>query len=92
MLFPCSKCQKYSPTESNKANDKATNRKGGIVFDPQQVVDMVKQEAISGRTAIMPKDDCIKQYLEVKRPSFSSGISAKVMRAGGQVITIYPLF
>ena len=64
-LFPCSKCQKYSPTESNKANDKAVNRKGGVMFDPQQVVAMVKQEAISGRKVLLAKEECIKQYLEV---------------------------
>lgn len=62
----CSKCEKYSPTESNKANDKAANRKGAVAFDPQQVVDIVKQvAAVSASRLIMPKEECIKQYLEV---------------------------
>lgn len=61
-----SKCQKYSPTEANKAHDKTVSRKGAVVFDTQQVVDMVKQKAISADSVLMlPKQQCIKQYLEV---------------------------
>ena len=65
LFVSLSKCQKYSPTESNKANDKAANRKGGVTFDPKQVVEMVKQEAISGRRVLLAKEECIKQYIEV---------------------------
>ena len=69
-LFVCSKCQKYSPTESNKAYDKVANRRGAVSFDPQQVVSMVKQVAISGRRLLLPKDESIKQYLEVRRETY----------------------
>ena len=61
----CSKCQKYSPTESNKAHDKAASRRAGFVFDPQQVVAMVKQIAISARRLVLTREECVKQYLEV---------------------------
>lgn len=60
-----SKCQKYSPTESNKANDKTASRKGGVAFDPEQVVQLVRHEAISAIKPILPKEECIRQYLEV---------------------------
>lgn len=36
-----------------------------MVFDPQQVVDMVKQVAISINRLVLPKEECIKQYLDV---------------------------
>ena len=62
-----SKCQKYSPTESNKANDKTANRKGGVTFEPEQVLHLVRQEAISASKPILPKEECIRQYLEVNK-------------------------
>ena len=42
-----------------------TNRKVGLLFDPQQVVALVKQEAISARRLLLSRDECVKYYEEV---------------------------
>lgn len=69
-MFAYRKCQKYSPTESNKAHDKTANRRGAVAFDPQQVVGIVKQAAIStDYKLVLSKEECIKQYLDVSSPT-----------------------
>ena len=35
------------------------------MFDPEQVVAMVKQDAASSGKLLLPKEECIKQYLDV---------------------------
>ena len=61
-----SKCWKYSPTESNKTNNKTSNWRGGIVFEPVQVVAMVKQQAITTDKVVLSNEESIRQFLEVK--------------------------
>ena len=60
-----SKCQKYSPTESSKAYDKAVSRKQGVVFDPKQVVEKIRADVTGARKVLLSKDEYIKHYLEV---------------------------
>ena len=60
-----SKCQKYSPTESAKAYDKAISRKQGVVFDPKQVIETVKADVTGARKTLLSKDEYIRHYLEV---------------------------
>lgn len=60
-----SKCQKYSPTESSKAYDKAVSRKQGVVFDPKQVVEKIRADITGARKVLLSKDEYIKHYLEV---------------------------
>lgn len=70
----CSKCQKYSPTESSKAYDKAVSRKQGVVFDPKQVVEKIRADVTGARKVLLSKDEYIKHYLEVGLCSKTSAI------------------
>jgi hypothetical protein len=66
LRFPVhSKCQKYSPTESSKAYDKAVSRKQGVMFDPKQVVEKIRADITGARKVLLSKDEYIKHYLEV---------------------------
>ena len=60
-----SKCQKYSPTESSKAYDKAVSRKQGVVFDPKQVVEKIRADITGAKKVLLSKDEYIEHYLEV---------------------------
>ena len=60
---PCSKCQQYSPTESNKAFDKAVNRRSGVTFDPRSVLEELKRRPKAPPRA---KEDYLKQYVEAR--------------------------
>ena len=57
-----SKCQQYSPTESNKAYDKAVNRRSGVTFEPRSVLEELKQVPQAHPRA---KEDYLKHYVEV---------------------------
>ena len=61
-LFSCSKCQQYSPTESNKAYDKAVNRRAGVTFDPRSVLEELKR---GPQAPPRSKDYYLQQYVEV---------------------------
>jgi len=66
ILIPCSKCQQYSPTESNtKAYDKAPTRKQGVLFNPEFIIDMLKAEN-SKKKVIRSKEECLTIYFQVK--------------------------
>ena len=66
-LSSSSKCQHYSPNESNKAYDKTVSRKAGVAFEPRLVIEEVKCEAL-GRRSLKSKDEYLRQYIVV-RPS-----------------------
>ena len=59
---PHSKCQRYSPTESNKAYDKAVNRRSGVTFDPSSVLEELKR---SPQAPPRSKEYYLQQYVEV---------------------------
>lgn len=61
-----SKCQSYSPNESNKTYEKAVSRKSGVLFEPQQVIEEVKSEAV-GRRMFKPREQYLQRYLEFKQ-------------------------
>ena len=63
--FFFSKCQSYSPNESNKAYEKAVSRKSGILFEPQLVIEEVQSEAV-GRRTLKPREEYLRRYLEVR--------------------------
>ncbi|XP_065906128.1 nipped-B-like protein [Dysidea avara] len=61
-----SKCQQYSPTESNtKAYDKAPTRKQGVVFNPEFIINMLKAEN-SKKKVIRSKEECLTIYFQFK--------------------------
>jgi len=61
-----SKCQQYSPTESNtKAYDKAPTRKQGVVFNPEFIIDMLKAENANKKKIIRSKEECLTIYFQV---------------------------
>ena len=64
---PLSKCQKYSPTEPNKAFEKAVSRRGGVGFEPAGAVMLSQSELLGARPAPLSREECITQYLEVSR-------------------------
>ena len=66
-LPPLSKCQKYSPTEPNKAFEKAVSRRGGVGFEPAGAVMLSQSELLGARPAALSREECITQYLEVSR-------------------------
>ena len=59
-----SKCQKYTPNESNKTYEKAVTKKCGISFDPNLVVDALKNDMLSKKQT-KTKEEYLKTYLEV---------------------------
>ena len=61
----CSKCQHYSPNESNKAYDKTITRKAGVMFEPKLVIEEVKSETL-GRRSLKSKEEYLKQYIAVR--------------------------
>lgn len=65
IIIPHSKCQQYSPTESNKAFDKTVNRRLGVTFEPHSVLEELKR---GPQTPSRGKEDYLKQYLEVWLP------------------------
>lgn len=58
----CSKCQQYSPTESNKAFDKAANRRSDVAFEPHTVLEELQRGLQAPPRA---KEDYLKTYIEV---------------------------
>ncbi len=64
LVFAFSKCQRYSPNQSNKAYDKAVSRKTGVAFEPKLVIDAVRSEVVGKRT-LKSREEYLKQYLEV---------------------------
>eukprot|EP00731_Ephydatia_muelleri_P018474 Em0011g514a len=61
-----SKCQKYTPNESNKTYEKAVTKKCGISFDPNLVVDALKNDMLSKKQT-KTKEEYLKTYLEFKQ-------------------------
>ncbi|CAI8012871.1 Nipped-B-like protein [Geodia barretti] len=59
-----SKCQQYSPTESNKTYDKAVSRRSGVTFDPSSVLEELKR---SPGAPPRSKDHYLQQYVEFRR-------------------------
>ena len=63
-LLIFSKCQKYTPNESNKTYEKAVTKKCGISFDPNLVVDALRNDTLN-KTQMKTKEEYLKTYLEV---------------------------
>ena len=72
-LLSCSKCQHYSPTESNKAFDKAVNRRSGVVFDASSVLEELRREQGS-RLPLRTKEEYLRQYVEVRESCFAAEV------------------
>lgn len=62
---PCSKIQKYSPTESAKVYDKAVNRKNNVHFYPRQTLDFIANNMAHASLTNDIKRHIVRQYLDV---------------------------
>lgn len=62
---PCSKIQKYSPTESAKVYDKAVNRKNNVHFYPRQTLDFIANNMAHASLTSDIKRHIVRQYLDV---------------------------
>ena len=87
LLSSCSKCQHYSPNESNKAYDKTITRKAGVMFEPKLVIEEVKSETL-GRRSLKSKEEYLKQYIAV-RLSLRHTVYYQVL-ATGVCCALYP--
>lgn len=65
LIFPNSKIQKYSPSESAKVYDKAINRKTGVHFHPKQTLDFLRSDMANSKITEDVKRSIVKQYLDV---------------------------
>lgn len=59
-----SKCQKYTPNESNKGYEKAVTKKSGVSFDPNLILDALKGE-MHKKKLTKTKEEYLKTFLEV---------------------------
>lgn len=66
---PCSKIQKYSPTESAKVYDKAVNRKNNVHFSPRQTLEFLSGDLSKADITYDLKRRIVRQYLDVSIPS-----------------------
>ena len=73
----CRRISEYSPTDNNKANERAVNRRNNVRFNPKATIEiLVHQEKERtegvGELNDNQKLDLVEKYLEVRKKYFVS--------------------
>ena len=65
LLFPSSKIQQYSPTDSSKAYERQVNRRTNVRFNPKATMDIIAKGSPPEILSDEEKKELVHNYLQV---------------------------